>query len=291
MDRGRGRGRRGKRHYTATGATRLRAGCVDTFYVARCGSGSAKNCGQRRAGIRGDSPEEPQKRPPDRAGEGIDAHWTPSRAGNPHPIGPLADCRSAEVSLSPQRSPSPTRMAFFSSVINRARRRATGGLVVEQYKHPLSLRIFLKSTQERHKSAILRDTFSPLTTDRLNDHLNTQGNKCQLRKQKADTSGVLREKPTPPRKAHRNRPKRHMPMATRKRSQVTDCVKFEQCNAPICPLDPDWGERVWYGNEGICRYIRYRVQGRKTVSYPELWDSRVVGGILDRFPRMRQRIL
>lgn len=31
-----------------------------------------------------------------------------------------------------------------------------------------------------------------------------------------------------------------------------DCVKFEGCNAPLCPLDEDVADYVWYPDEYIC---------------------------------------
>ena len=33
------------------------------------------------------------------------------------------------------------------------------------------------------------------------------------------------------------------------------CTKFESCNAPICPLDPDWRDRSHIDAERICFYL------------------------------------
>jgi len=33
---------------------------------------------------------------------------------------------------------------------------------------------------------------------------------------------------------------------------VERCPKFEACDAPLCPLDPDVALRIWYADEDIC---------------------------------------
>ena len=69
------------------------------------------------------------------------------------------------------------------------------------------------------------------------------------------------------------------------------CKKFSTCNAPICPLDPDWAKRAMIRNEGICYYLKDAVRGRFSCTYPEQWDSGVVGPILDKHPHIGSRIL
>jgi hypothetical protein len=34
-----------------------------------------------------------------------------------------------------------------------------------------------------------------------------------------------------------------------------DCPKFDSCNAPICPLDPDWKRRSHLDGERVCYYL------------------------------------
>lgn len=36
------------------------------------------------------------------------------------------------------------------------------------------------------------------------------------------------------------------------------CSFFERCSAPICPLDPDYKERIWYQNEEICQNREFK---------------------------------
>ena len=38
------------------------------------------------------------------------------------------------------------------------------------------------------------------------------------------------------------------------------CPKFDSCAAPICPLDPDWGERRHLAGERICLWLRELVK-------------------------------
>ena len=35
-----------------------------------------------------------------------------------------------------------------------------------------------------------------------------------------------------------------------------DCPKFARCNAPICPLDPDWEQRSHLQGDSSCLYMR-----------------------------------
>jgi hypothetical protein len=37
--------------------------------------------------------------------------------------------------------------------------------------------------------------------------------------------------------------------------QPSQCPKFERCNAPLCPLDPDWRQRGFFKGEAICFYM------------------------------------
>jgi len=34
-----------------------------------------------------------------------------------------------------------------------------------------------------------------------------------------------------------------------------DCPKFESCNAPICPLDPDWELGSHFDVDKVCYYL------------------------------------
>ena len=36
---------------------------------------------------------------------------------------------------------------------------------------------------------------------------------------------------------------------------MEDCPNFEGCNAPLCPLDPDWQKRTHLAGDKVCYYI------------------------------------
>lgn len=61
---------------------------------------------------------------------------------------------------------------------------------------------------------------------------------------------------------------------------MINCLNFDSCSAPLCPLDPDLKERCWYIDEDICnsrkhgsgvRWIKKQrsVQRKQTKSYQD----------------------
>ena len=61
---------------------------------------------------------------------------------------------------------------------------------------------------------------------------------------------------------------------------MAQCPRFDQCCAPICPIDPDWRERAHRKDESVCAYLRRYAKdplwGQKQGVVPtELW-SRIV---------------
>ena len=58
--------------------------------------------------------------------------------------------------------------------------------------------------------------------------------------------------------------------------QMAQCPRFDQCCAPICPIDTDWRERAHRKGEPVCAYLRRYAKdplwGQKKGSVPtELW--------------------
>ena len=43
--------------------------------------------------------------------------------------------------------------------------------------------------------------------------------------------------------------------------EPADCDRFFECNAPICPLDSDWKERVYLKGEAVCKYQKNLSRG------------------------------
>ena len=60
---------------------------------------------------------------------------------------------------------------------------------------------------------------------------------------------------------------------------MKECPRFDKCNAPICPLDPDVLDRVHAKGEAVCHYLRLYVKnalwGLKTGSVPAKLPIRV----------------
>lgn len=42
---------------------------------------------------------------------------------------------------------------------------------------------------------------------------------------------------------------------------MTACPRFNNCNANLCPLDPDWKARSHLKNEAVCPCVRQRAKG------------------------------
>ena len=60
---------------------------------------------------------------------------------------------------------------------------------------------------------------------------------------------------------------------------MKECPRFDKCNAPICPLDPDVLDRVHVKGDPVCHYLRLYVKnalwGLKSGSVPANLPIRV----------------
>ena len=60
---------------------------------------------------------------------------------------------------------------------------------------------------------------------------------------------------------------------------MKECPRFDKCNAPICPLDPDVLDRVHIKGDPVCHYLRLYVKralwGLKPGSLPANLPIRV----------------
>ena len=70
---------------------------------------------------------------------------------------------------------------------------------------------------------------------------------------------------------------------------MKECPRFDRCNAPICPLDPDVLDRVSVKGEAVCHYLRLYVKnafcGLKLGTLPANIAIRVV----ESYPRLIAR--
>ena len=75
------------------------------------------------------------------------------------------------------------------------------------------------------------------------------------------------------------------------------CIRFDKCNAPVCPLDTKWIERVHLCGEPICLYLREHIKpgGRAILGGyipQELIEliERELPNIIDRHGDIRRRM-
>ena len=72
-------------------------------------------------------------------------------------------------------------------------------------------------------------------------------------------------------------------------TEMAQCPRFDQCCAPICPIDTDWRERAHRKGEPVCAYLRYYAKdplwGQKKGSVPtEVWLK-----VVEVYPQVIER--
>ena len=71
--------------------------------------------------------------------------------------------------------------------------------------------------------------------------------------------------------------------------EMAQCPRFDQCCAPICPIDPDWRKRAHRKDEPVCAYLRRYAKdplwGQKQGTVPtELWLK-----VVEVYPQVIER--
>lgn len=78
---------------------------------------------------------------------------------------------------------------------------------------------------------------------------------------------------------------------------INTCPKWEKCNAPICPIDPDLSQRAMLSEDGVCFYMTEAVKndaeaifGRRGLG--ELFEliSTLTPFMSDRWGRIRRKL-
>lgn len=76
-----------------------------------------------------------------------------------------------------------------------------------------------------------------------------------------------------------------------------NCPKFSYCNAPICPLDPDWRLRTHLKGERACAFLREAMKpgGRarlRGIVPREIAEkvSEVLPGVLSQYGHLRRAL-
>lgn len=70
---------------------------------------------------------------------------------------------------------------------------------------------------------------------------------------------------------------------------MTTCPRWQQCNAPICPLDPHWQRRVMANDDPVCFYVSEAVKDGAKANF----DWRGLGNLFvlvsEHIPAMSSR--
>jgi len=79
--------------------------------------------------------------------------------------------------------------------------------------------------------------------------------------------------------------------------KISSCPKYQQCNAPICPLDDQWRKRVYFSEDSTCYYLLESVKEDSQMHFhgaqlEELYESivNVRGDIAERFKRIGSKM-
>ena len=55
---------------------------------------------------------------------------------------------------------------------------------------------------------------------------------------------------------------------------MKECPHWERCSAPVCPLDPDWGNRRVLNDDPTCYYLLESVKANAEARFKRLgWDK------------------
>lgn len=57
--------------------------------------------------------------------------------------------------------------------------------------------------------------------------------------------------------------------------KMEDCPKFCGCDAPLCPLDPDWDKRKMLQGENLCHYLCEASKDGATGRFTDRHDEEV----------------
>jgi hypothetical protein len=78
---------------------------------------------------------------------------------------------------------------------------------------------------------------------------------------------------------------------------MSDCPKYQSCNAPVCPLDPAWTQCLNANDDPTCFYLCESVKDGSQALFQgagleELYESihSVTPAIVDRHPRIRKAL-
>ena len=72
--------------------------------------------------------------------------------------------------------------------------------------------------------------------------------------------------------------------------EINDCKFFLNCNAPICPVDPDWKKRSHLNGERVCYYlIEYAKEGARPILKAAL-STEMYSRIAEVYPQVVDQV-
>jgi hypothetical protein len=70
---------------------------------------------------------------------------------------------------------------------------------------------------------------------------------------------------------------------------MPDCPKFQSCNAPICPIDPAWTQRLNLREDPTCFYLSESVKHGSQASFERAGLGKLYEGIHGVTPAIARR--
>ena len=76
----------------------------------------------------------------------------------------------------------------------------------------------------------------------------------------------------------------NLPVSTVPKKDASRCQRFDYCNAPICPLDPDWTRSQHLEGEPVCGLLCELVKSGGEARLRAYVPSEVVQTLAEVFP-------
>ena len=70
---------------------------------------------------------------------------------------------------------------------------------------------------------------------------------------------------------------------------MKECPRFDRCNAPICPLDPDVLDRVSVKGDSVCYYLRLYVKNALWGLKPGSVPAKLLIRVAEVYPQLIAR--
>ena len=69
---------------------------------------------------------------------------------------------------------------------------------------------------------------------------------------------------------------------------MEQCPKFHHCNAPLCPLDPEWNRRTMIQGENLCHYLCEASKNGAIERFANRYDKHILTEAFNQADQMRR---